>query len=93
MREIIFDTETTGLDPYDDRVIEIGGIELDNRFPTGRTFHVFINAQGRPVHADALSVHGISDADLVSKTLVKKTIEAFETLKPILNFLNESVET
>jgi DNA polymerase-3 subunit epsilon len=67
MREIIFDTETTGLDPRDDRVIEIGGVELDNRFPTGRTFHMYINPQGRPVHPDALAVHGISDADLVGK--------------------------
>ncbi len=43
MREIIFDTETTGLDNRSDRVIEIGGIELLNHFPTGRTFHVYIN--------------------------------------------------
>ncbi|MBX3569567.1 MAG: DNA polymerase III subunit epsilon [Rhizobiaceae bacterium] len=67
MREIIFDTETTGLDSREDRVIEIGGIELDNRFPTGRTFHVYINAQGRPVHPDALTVHGISDDQLADK--------------------------
>lgn len=67
MREIIFDTETTGLDSREDRVIEIGGIELDNRFPTGRTFHVYINAQGRPVHPDALAVHGISDDQLADK--------------------------
>lgn len=67
MREIIFDTETTGLDAREDRVIEIGGVELDNRFPTGRTFHVYINPQGRPVHPDALAVHGISDAELVGK--------------------------
>ncbi|MDA4805873.1 exonuclease domain-containing protein, partial [Enterobacter hormaechei] len=40
MREIIFDTETTGLDRLDDRIIEIGGVELVNRFPTGNTFHV-----------------------------------------------------
>ncbi len=67
MREIIFDTETTGLDAREDRIIEIGGIELDNRFPTGRTFHVYINPQGRPVHPDALAVHGISDAMLADK--------------------------
>ncbi|TIX58219.1 MAG: DNA polymerase III subunit epsilon, partial [Mesorhizobium sp.] len=42
MREIIFDTETTGLDFRDDRVIELGCIELVNRFPTGRTFHHYI---------------------------------------------------
>lgn len=67
MREIVFDTETTGLDCREDRVIEIGGVELVNRFPTGRSFHYFINPQGRSVHPDALAVHGISDADLADK--------------------------
>ena len=67
MREIIFDTETTGLDSREDRIIEFGGVELVNRFPTGRTVHFYINPQGRAVHPDALAVHGISDADLVGK--------------------------
>lgn len=67
MREIIFDTETTGLDAREDRVIEIGGIELDNRFPTGRTFHVYLNPQGRPIHPDAQAVHGISQEMLADK--------------------------
>jgi len=67
MREIIFDTETTGLDNKLDRVIEIGGIELDNHFPTGRSFHVYINPGDRKVHPDALAVHGISDESLKDK--------------------------
>jgi DNA polymerase-3 subunit epsilon len=67
MREIIFDTETTGLDSRADRVIEIGGVELVNRFPTGRTFHAYINPQGREVNPEALAVHGISNADLADK--------------------------
>ncbi|MHB2267399.1 DNA polymerase III subunit epsilon [Aliihoeflea sp. PC F10.4] len=67
MREIIFDTETTGLDSSEDRIIEFGGIELVNRFPTGKTFHVYINPQGRKVHPDALAVHGITDASLADK--------------------------
>ncbi len=67
MREIVFDTETTGLDNQQDRVIEIGGVELDNKFPTGRTFHVYINAQGRNVHPEALAVHGITDEFLKDK--------------------------
>jgi DNA polymerase III subunit epsilon len=67
MREIVFDTETTGLDARDDRIIEIGGVELVNRFPTGRTFHHYINPQGRSVHAEALAVHGISNAQLADK--------------------------
>lgn len=67
MREIVFDTETTGLEARDDRVIELGCIELFNRFPTGRTFHHYINSQGREIHAEAQAVHGISMADLVGK--------------------------
>ncbi len=67
MREIVFDTETTGLDPKIDRIIEIGCVELDNRFPTGRTFHVYINPDGRQVHPDALAIHGIGNDDLAEK--------------------------
>ena len=67
MREIIFDTETTGLDSREDRIIEIGGIELDNHFPTGRTLHLYINPGDRKVHPDALAVHGITDEFLKDK--------------------------
>ncbi|MBP2551333.1 DNA polymerase-3 subunit epsilon [Neorhizobium galegae] len=67
MREIIFDTETTGLDNKIDRIIEIGGIELLNHFPTGRTFHIYINPGDRKVHPDALAVHGITDDFLKDK--------------------------
>ena len=67
MREIIFDTETTGLDSREDRIIEIGGIELDNHFPTGRTLHLYINPGDRKVHPDALAVHGITDEFLSDK--------------------------
>jgi DNA polymerase III subunit epsilon len=67
MREIIFDTETTGLDKNSDRVIEIGAVELINRFSTGRTFHVYIHPQGKEIHPDAQRVHGISMADLAGK--------------------------
>lgn len=67
MREIIFDTETTGLDNRSDRIIEIGGIELLNHFPTGRTIHLFINPGDQRVHPDALAVHGITDEFLKDK--------------------------
>lgn len=80
MREIIFDTETTGLDNQEDRVIEIGGIELANKFPTGRTFHVFINAQGRNIHPDALAVHGITDEFLKDKPGFAEIIEPMAKL-------------
>lgn len=67
MREIIFDTETTGLDANADRIIEIGAVELENRFVTGRNFHVYINPDGREVHPEALAVHGISNEQLADK--------------------------
>lgn len=79
MREIIFDTETTGLDFREDRIIEIGGVELDNRFPTGRSFHVFINPQGRDVHPEALAVHGISNADVADKPPFQAVADDFLT--------------
>lgn len=77
LREIIFDTETTGLDNREDRLIEIGCIELDNRFPTGRTFHKYINPQGRSVHPDAQEVHGISNADLEGKPIFSEILQEF----------------
>ena len=68
IREVIFDTETTVLSARDgDRVIEIGAIELVNRYPTGKVFHVFINPEDREVHPDALAIHGISNDFLKDK--------------------------
>ncbi|MCO5146882.1 MAG: DNA polymerase III subunit epsilon [Aquamicrobium sp.] len=78
MREIIFDTETTGLDAREDRIIEFGGVELVNRFPTGQTIHFYINPQGRPVHPDAQAVHGISDADLADKPTFPDLVEKLQ---------------
>ncbi len=77
MRHIIFDTETTGLDNSLDRVIEIGGVELDNHFPTGRTFHVYISPGDRKVHPEALAVHGISDEFLADKPGFAAIVEEF----------------
>jgi DNA polymerase-3 subunit epsilon len=60
MREIIFDTETTGLDPLTgDRLVEIGCIELFNRFPTGKTFHGYFNPE-RDMPEAALKIHGLT---------------------------------
>lgn len=77
MREIVFDTETTGLDSRLDRVIEIGGIELVNRFPTGRVFHHYIEPQGREIHPDAAAVHGITNADLAGKPVFREIADEF----------------
>jgi DNA polymerase III subunit epsilon len=60
MREIVLDTETTGLDPLaGDRLVEIGCIELFNRFPTGKTFHGYFNPE-RDMPESALKVHGLT---------------------------------
>lgn len=67
MREVVFDTETTGLDPRSgDRMVEIGCIELVNRVPTGRTFHAYFNPD-RPMPLEAEMVHGLTDAFLADK--------------------------
>jgi DNA polymerase-3 subunit epsilon len=83
LREIIFDTETTGLDAREDRIIELGGIELVDHFPTGRTIHLYINPDGRKVHPDALAVHGITDESLVDKP------KFAEVAQEILDFFGE----
>ena len=69
MREIVFDTETTGLDPFQGhRVVEIGCIELINRIPTGQTFHRYLNPE-REVPAEAFAVHGLALEFLKDKPL------------------------
>lgn len=77
MREIILDTETTGLDPLrGDRLVEIGCIEIFNRMPTGQTFHCHINPQ-RDMPAEAYAVHGLSSEFLADKPLFTHVVEAF----------------
>lgn len=67
MREIAFDTETTGLNwDKDDRVIELGAVEMMNHIPTGKTFRRLINP-GRKVSEDTIRITGITDADLEDK--------------------------
>jgi len=67
MREIVFDTETTGLSPAGgDRVVEIGCVELFNRCETGKTFHSYFNP-GRPMPSEAEAVHGLSERFLSDK--------------------------
>lgn len=67
MRQIVLDTETTGLDPKNgDRMIEIGCIELVERRPSGRKFHEYLNP-GREVPHRATAVHGLTRADLQDK--------------------------
>jgi DNA polymerase-3 subunit epsilon len=75
MREIVFDTETTGLDPLQgDRLVEIGCIELVNRFPSGKTFHFYFNPE-RDMPEAAFNVHGLSIDFLRDKPLFAEKAE------------------
>jgi DNA polymerase III subunit epsilon len=75
VREIVFDTETTGLDPLQgDRLVEIGCIELFNRFPTGKTFHCYFNPE-RDMPESAFNVHGLSVEFLQDKPRFADKVE------------------
>jgi len=77
MREIVLDTETTGLDALrGDRLVEVGCVEIFNRMPTGQTFHRHINPQ-RQVNPEAIAVHGLTDEFLADKPLFAEVVEEF----------------
>ena len=84
MREIVFDTETTGLSPQGgDRLVEIGCVEMFNRVETGRTFHAYFNP-GRPMPSEAEAVHGLSDRFLSDKPAFEERCE------DLLEFIGDS---
>jgi DNA polymerase III subunit epsilon len=77
MRQIILDTETTGLDPAQGhRIIEIGCVELMNRKHTGRHLHIYLNPE-REVEAGAIEIHGITNEFLADKPLFSSIAETF----------------
>jgi DNA polymerase-3 subunit epsilon len=77
MREIVLDTETTGLDPLrGDRLVEIGCVEIFNRMPTGQSYHVYINPE-RDMPAEAFAVHGLSSEFLSTKPLFAEVVDDF----------------
>ncbi len=77
MRQVVLDTETTGVNISDgNRIIEIGCVELVDRRLTGKHYHCYINPQ-RPVEEGALAVHGLSDEFLSDKPLFKDVVEPF----------------
>ena len=77
MREIVFDTETTGLDPLQGhRVVEIGCVELMNHIATGQVFHAYLNPE-RPVPTEAAMVHGLSDEFLADKPVFAEVVDDF----------------
>lgn len=84
MREIVLDTETTGLDPLKgDRVVEIGCVELHNHLSTGKTFHVYLNPE-RDMPTEAAMVHGLTDEFLADKPIFSQEVDNF------LSFIGES---
>ena len=85
MREIIFDTETTGLDKNKDRIIEIGCLESINKNLTGKKFHVYINPADLVISADAVRIHGLTNERLKDEPLFKDIVQDF------LEFIQDSV--
>lgn len=84
MREIVFDTETTGLSPAEGhRIVEIGCVELFNRVETGRTYHAYYNPE-RSMPIEAQAVHGLSEAFLSDKAFFSDGVE------DLLDFLEDS---
>ena len=77
MREIILDTETTGMDPAaGDRLVEIGCVELMNHLPTGKHFHVYLNPE-RDIPAEATAVHGITNEFVKDKPTFGEAVGDF----------------
>lgn len=77
MREIVLDTETTGLDPNQGhRLVEVGCVELLNRIPTGATFHAYLNPE-RDVPAEAFAIHGLSTEFLKSHKRFVEIVDDF----------------
>jgi DNA polymerase-3 subunit epsilon len=84
MREIVFDTETTGIQVSEGhRMVEIGCVEMFNRVDTGRTFHAYMNPE-RSMPSDAQAVHGLGDAFLAGQPLFRDICEE------LLDFIEDS---
>jgi DNA polymerase-3 subunit epsilon len=76
LREIVVDTETTGLDPdKGDRIVELGAVELVNHLPTGRTFHAYVNPE-RAMPEEAFRVHGLSAEFLADHPVFAEQVDA-----------------
>ena len=84
MREIVFDTETTGIMPGDGhRVVEIGALEMVHRVLTGKTFHTYIDPC-RPMPKDSQAIHGLSSAFLTGQPVFEAVVDEF------LSFIGDS---
>ena len=84
MREVVLDTETTGLEPAEGhRIVEIGAVELLNHMPTGRTYHQYINPE-RPMPVEAFAIHGLGDDFLRGQPVFKAIARA------VIEFIGDS---
>lgn len=77
MREIIFDTETTGLHKETDRIVEIGCVEMIDRYLTGKTFHVYLNPQGVIIPDEVVAVHGLTNERLKDEPKFEEVADDF----------------
>jgi len=85
MRQIVFDTETTGFYAQnDDRIVEIGAIEIKNYMPTGKTFHVYLNPENKILSTETIAVHGLTNEFLKDKPKFSEIAQDF------LNFIADS---
>ena len=83
MREIVLDTETTGLDPAQGhRILEIGCVELENHMPTGRTFQEYLNPE-REIGEEVIQIHGITNEFVKDKPKFREIVDKF------MNFIGE----
>ena len=90
IREIVFDTETTGFDPLTgDRLVEIGAVELINHVPTGRTYHQYINPE-RDVPEEVVKVHGLTTEFLKDYPVFEKAA-AIHSAKLVEAMVNKIV--
>ena len=77
MREIVFDTETTGLDPFSgDKLVEIGAVELIDQIPTGKKFHEYINPM-RSMSEEVIKIHGLTEEFLSDKPTFEEICDDF----------------
>ena len=84
MRKVILDTETTGLDPVNDRIIEVGCVELINEIPSGKTFHRYYSPGNIQISQGAEDVHGLNNTFLQKYKLFDETVDE------LLTFLGDS---
>lgn len=91
MREIVLDTETTGLDPSKNRIVEIACVELANHVPTGRHFHKYLNPE-MAIPAEASAIHGITDAKVADAPVFAEIVAEFLDFAGTAKFVIHNAE-